>query len=258
VFVHNAPKAVKESTFYKCLEIAGLSPGTIAWPAEGREVRTVTIGSTDVPIALQSLSAEAISSQKRARLHDADLEAAVTSGPIMPVAVEMPAAIETLSPADAAVARARGRNREGGILLHRFLEVWDGTSPSAPLLARLAREAAASDDTMARVRQRIDTISRSAMMLRILRAETIGREMPIRYVDDGGAVVERRIDRLIREDGREIVIDYKSGSPDANRLESDRAQVTRYCAAIAAMTGRPCAGILWYIDLEADVVVEME
>ncbi len=258
VFVHNVPKAVKETSFYKCLEHAGLSPGTIAWPAEGREVRTVTIGSTAVTVALESLPAEAISSQKRARLRNADLETEVTTSPVAPVTVEMPAGIETLSPADAAVARARGRNREAGILLHRFLEVWDGTSLPAPLLEKLGREAAASDDTMARVRQRIDTISRSVTMQRILRAETIGREMPIRYADDSGAVVEKRVDRLIREDGREIVVDYKSGSPDANRLESDRAQVIRYCAAIAAMTGRPCAGILWYIDLEVDAVVEVE
>ena len=105
------------------------------------------------------------------------------------------------------------------------------------------------------MRRRLATIARSQTLQRIAAAETIGREFPIRFVEDG-VTVERRIDRLIRENGRDVVIDYKSGSPEANRVRKDREQVARYASAIQAMTGRECGALLWYIDLESDQVVE--
>jgi hypothetical protein len=76
-----------------------------------------------------------------------------------------------------------------------------------------------------------------------------------------GVVVERRLDRLLREtiDGpaRDLVIDYKSGSPDPARIVRDREQVERYCRAITRITGNRCHGALWYVDLERDEVVDV-
>ncbi len=80
--------------------------------------------------------------------------------------------------------------------------------------------------------------------------------MPVHVLDEHGLIVEKRVDRLLREVGRELVIDYKSGSPDAARLAADRVQVEQYCRAIEQITGRSCGGMLWYIDLETDQVVE--
>ena len=109
---------------------------------------------------------------------------------------------------------------------------------------------------MTRVRKRLATIARSKMLQRIAAAETIGREVAVHFVEDD-TVVERRIDRLLRENGRDLVIDYKSGTPDPQRVLRDREQVERYCGAITAITGRPCNGALWYVDLESDQVVEV-
>ncbi|HUR79287.1 MAG TPA: PD-(D/E)XK nuclease family protein, partial [Thermoanaerobaculia bacterium] len=103
--------------------------------------------------------------------------------------------------------------------------------------------------------RRLATIKTSDTLQRILRAETLGREMPIRFLENG-AVVERRIDRLIRENGRDTVVDYKSGKPDPLRLAKDRAQVARYAQVISGMTGRECGTLLWYVDFEQDSVVE--
>jgi len=125
-----------------------------------------------------------------------------------------------------------------------------------PLLQQLASEAAANGEAVLRVRRRLATIARSPMLQRIARAETIGREVPVRFVE-AGTLVERRIDRLIRENGGEVVIDYKSGLPEPVRMEKDRAQVARYCRAISEITGRACAGVLWYIDVERDQTVEV-
>ena len=134
-------------------------------------------------------------------------------------------------------------------------------SDHEPLLRQLAVEAAADADAVTRVRKRLATIARSPMLQRIARAETIGREVAVHFVEDG-IPVERRIDRILREqmDGapHDLVIDYKSGTADPQRVNRDREQVERYCRAVAAITGDACAGALWYIDLESDEVVEVD
>jgi ATP-dependent exoDNAse (exonuclease V) beta subunit len=79
----------------------------------------------------------------------------------------------------------------------------------------------------------------------------------VRFFEEG-LLVERRIDRLIRESGAEVVIDYKSGRGEAARIERDRAQVARYCRAIGTITGRPCSGVIWYIDVEGDETVAVQ
>ncbi|HVG25766.1 MAG TPA: PD-(D/E)XK nuclease family protein, partial [Thermoanaerobaculia bacterium] len=182
------------------------------------------------------------------RLHDEGLESQLAGAivPFVPVApeadVELPA------------RHANARQRTAGILLHRVLELWDGRTDPDPLLRRLAGEAGADADAMSRVRRRLATVARSPTLQRILRAETVGRELPIRFVENG-VVVERRIDRVIRENGRDTVIDYKSGKLDPARLEKDRAQVSKYAEVVSRMTGRPCEALLWYVDLERDEVV---
>jgi ATP-dependent exoDNAse (exonuclease V) beta subunit len=161
-----------------------------------------------------------------------------------------------LTTGEVAAHRAASRNRATGILLHRVLERWDGVANPEPLLERLAAEAAADAEAVARVRRRLATIARSATQQRIVRAETVGREVPVRFVEEG-VLVDRRIDRLIRENGAEVVVDYKSGVAEEERVRKDRLQVARYCRAISEITGRPCKGLLWYIDLERDEVVEV-
>ena len=155
----------------------------------------------------------------------------------MPLAVATP---EERTPlVDAHRLRAGVRNREAGILLHRVLELWDGVAPIESLVTAAANEMGASSETIARVRARLGKIAESPTMQRIARAETIARELPIRA--DG---VTLRIDRLIRENGRDIVIDYKSGTPKAD----DQLQVRQYCEAVARLTGRECGGVIWYLD----------
>ena len=80
----------------------------------------------------------------------------------------------------------------------------------------------------------------------------------MRFVDENGNAVERRIDRILAENGREVVVDYKSGSPDPDRLQRDREQVFRYCRGVQQITGRSCPGLLWYIDAGSDRVIEVE
>ena len=257
VFVCNLHDETKNTGFLKSLNDAlGTDKSTLAamFPDAGREVRDTGIG----PVAFERVEIHAADTRKRPRLHDAKLEAELASSPIVPVEIASPSDVaETLSVAEVAARRAGSRNRAAGILLHRVLELWDGRSDTEPLLRQLAIEAAADADSLTRVRKRLATIVRSPMLQRIARAETVGREVPVHFVEEG-TLVERRIDRLLREDGGDLVIDYKSGTADPKRVARDREQVERYCRAVAAMTGRPCHGALWYIDLEGEQVVEVE
>jgi len=37
----------------------------------------------------------------------------------------------------------------------------------------------------------------------------------------------------------------------------DREQVAQYCQAMSAITGKPCNGLLWYIDVDVDEAIEV-
>ena len=265
VFVCNLGEDTKNVGFLKCLnEALGIDRAS-TWPDEGREIRDTPLG----PVAFEKLlecggSAAAFESggtppqskNIRRRLKDPQLEATLASSDIVPLEIAQPPAAARLTPGEIAARRAGSRNRGAGILLHRVLERWDGRADAEPLLQQLAGEVAANADAVLRVRKRLATIARSEMLQRIARAETIGREVPVRFIEDG-ALVERRIDRLIREDGAEVVIDYKSGLAEPARVEKDRLQVARYCRAISEITGRACAGVLWYVDGESDETVDV-
>jgi ATP-dependent helicase/nuclease subunit A len=261
IFVCNLHDETKNAGFLKSLnDVLGTDKASLAayWPPSGRELRDTPIG----PVAFEKVEVHAAGTRQRPRLHDAALEAQLAAADIVPIDVPSPAsAAERLGIGEVAARRAGSRNRAAGILLHRVLELWDGRSDTEPLLRQLALEAAADPDAVTRVRKRLATIARSPMLQRIARAETIGREITVHFVEDG-TLVERRLDRLLREtiDGtpRDLVLDYKSGAADPRRITRDREQVERYCRAIEGITGLTCAGVLWYVDLENDAVVEIE
>jgi ATP-dependent helicase/nuclease subunit A len=248
VFVVN-PKE-RKTGFQK--HLLSLIP-TLEWPEQGRAVQMTELGT----IAFEKVEVRESAARTRRRLHDAALEAELASSEIVPLAIAAPEAVtETLTAAEVAARRAGSRNKAAGILLHRVLELWDGRADIEPLLQQLASEAAADGDAINRVRRRLQTIARSQTLQRILAAETLGRELPIRFVENS-VTVERRIDRVLRENGRDLVLDYKSGSPEAARVAKDREQVARYATAIAEMTGRACGALLWYIDLDTDALIEI-
>lgn len=227
------------------------------WDGSGqRVVRELRVDDAVVHAAFETMEESGAAERERRRLIDPLLEQRLAAGPLIPADIPSPGAGSTLTRSEAAIARARGRNRAGGILLHRLLEQWDGTSDPEELLRTLALECAADERTIGAVRRRVAALRTSSAFQRIMAAELLGREMAIHFLVQG-QIVERRIDRLIRENGVEIVVDYKSGSADEERLLGDRDQVAQYCRAVSGMTGRPCRGLLWYIGEERDEVVDV-
>lgn len=176
-----------------------------------------------------------------------------------PLVVERLAPPERLAPGRLARLRAGQRQRGAGLLLHRALELWDGDRPALDsLVRRLAAETGASEEDVELVRRRLRRLLESRILHDLEAMETVAKELPIHTIDTSGKLVEGRIDRLFRRNGRLVVLDYKSGRADVERLEQDRLQVRHYCAAIRRITGQACDGLLWYIDLEGDELVPVE
>jgi len=219
--------------------------GPIEFPEEaGREVRMIG----DIPVAIEKIVPRQTSSKRRRRLADAALEAELASSPPVEVTIPTPPpVVEPRTPAEIAIARARSRNRARGIAVHRLLERWDGAAPLDPLVAAIAREQDVDEKAL---HAHVASLRTSKIFRRIAAAETLGREVPIRFLAEGQPV-ERRIDRWIREDGVDIVVDYKSGDP----VESDQEQVRAYCEALARITGRATRGLLWYIERDEQVLL---
>ncbi len=219
--------------------------GPIEFPDEpGREVRMIG----DIAVAVEKVAPRQTSSKRRRRLADAALEAELAAAPPVDVVVPTPAPVADIrTAAEIAIARARSRNRARGIAVHRVLERWDGIAPLEPLVAAIAREQDVDEKAL---HAHVASLRTSKVFQRIAAAETLGREVPIRFLAEGQPV-ERRIDRWIREDGVDVVVDYKSGDP----VDRDREQVQAYCQALAKITGRPARGLLWYI--ESDRAIEL-
>jgi ATP-dependent helicase/nuclease subunit A len=229
------------------------------WPVEpGRVVAQVAIGVVPVPMAFERMPAAETLAGTRRKLVDADLESALAHAPLVDCVVPQPAPVADLLPrGDVAALRAGAANRGAGVLLHRILERWDGASEFSSLVTSLAKECGADAEAVEKAKRRMATVSHSNMFQRIARAETVGREMPIAFLDENGTVVEKRLDRIIREEGIDTVIDYKSGEATPARLERDREQVALYCRAYERLSGRACRGALWYIDEGNDVVLDL-
>jgi ATP-dependent exoDNAse (exonuclease V) beta subunit len=127
-----------------------------------------------------------------------------------------------------------------------------------PLIAATTKELGVDETSMTKVRQRLTTIARSPTFARLRSAETVARELPLWALADDAVVEEQRIDRLLREAGNYLVVDYKSGRPSPLRQQRDHDQVARYCSAVTRMTGVPCRGLLWYIDVDRDEAIDIE
>lgn len=226
------------------------------YPDSGRKLEELGVGFVPMVCAF-----ETVVPQSEAQLtHEPFANREVTRLLDVPAREEQPviAMPESADAGEIARLRASGPGRSAGILLHRFLELWDGEPASIePLLQGLAAGQHADADATRLVRSRISRLSGSIAFSRIRAAVTVGREFPIHSIGEGGTLVEGRIDRLLRDESGYLVVDYKSGRPRGDRLEGDRQQVARYCEAISAMSGEPCGGYLWYIDADDDELVEV-
>jgi ATP-dependent exoDNAse (exonuclease V) beta subunit len=117
----------------------------------------------------------------------------------------------------------------------------------------------------------VEAVRRSALWERARQAEVLLAEHPFVLEQSDGRYLEGVIDLAFRENGRWVVVDYKTdrlpATPPARQTPADaphdgappsahaparreeyRAQVARYGQALAALTGEPVAEArVWYL-----------
>lgn len=197
------------------------------------------------------------SSTTRSRIRDSQVAAVVDERPLSGSVTYPEIVVQKPPVGDAIRARARGKHRLAGILLHRFLELWDLQEASVrQLLSRCATELGAKPMHSVKVEKRITAILRSPDFSRIQSHRIVGREVPIIIEDERGRAAERRIDLLLHDGERLRILDYKSGRADLFRIQADRRQVEEYCRTVERMSGEPCDGLLWYVDLEEAQLID--
>ncbi|MHB0970861.1 MAG: UvrD-helicase domain-containing protein [Thermoanaerobaculia bacterium] len=254
------PEKLRNSGFWKSLNsILGIEKDTIAGKApapEGRVVQNLPVGEAALTFGFERVVP--------AELADAPERFATPAvAPLIdkPYALELesePSHFQPLSRAEVRRAMAAEGNRAAGILLHRVLEIWD-LEPKTLQRAIAAAVAELGSDLadVVRVRRRLMRLDESPVLARVRAARCAGRELSIYVPGLDGSIAEKRIDRLVAENGGYLVVDYKSGSSTEERTEKDRAQVEAYCEAIARISGSTCRGLLWYIDDDEDRWIEV-
>ena len=256
-------KRLKDRVFWRCLEKPlGLSMKTLDthWPEPGDPSVDVDfpLRSSSIRIAFHNFSDEGDLEREARRFVNPRLAGEATPAFAANTASHRTPEREALDPAEIAIRTASLRKKDEGLLLHRILENWTGDPKSLEeTVSRLVAEAAADESTERRVRQRIDHLVSTPIYRRLQAAETVGREVTIHHRSENGRRIESRIDRLIRENGLLSVLDYKTGKRTTERAERDDEQVRRYCRAVENLTGERCNGLLWYIDIDSDEVVEV-
>ena len=141
-----------------------------------------------------------------------------------------------------------------GTVVHLTLETVELTAGPDDV-ARVARAAAkivgAPDDEAEAAGAAANSALAHPLFVRARMAEERGdcrREVPITSFD-GDELVEGVVDLAFREEGRWIVVDFKTDAKGAATasLAGHRAQVATYARAIEQATGEPASGVLLFV-----------
>ena len=146
---------------------------------------------------------------------------------------------------------ARPSGRRFGTLVHAVLGdvPLDAARPRVAEVARLhARSLGAHDEECEAATHLVLRVLTHDLLLRACAAQARGecrREVPVSIVDAAGMVVEGVADVAFREDGRWVVVDFKTDVEIGSEgLERYRRQLGIYAAAITRATGERAEGIL--------------
>jgi ATP-dependent helicase/nuclease subunit A len=138
-----------------------------------------------------------------------------------------------------------------GILVHAVLAQvpFDARGEAVKEFARAEARLLSVDETSAAAAAaRAEQVLQHGLLARARAAESRGacrREVPVTLRLADGALVEGVVDLAFEEDGRWVVVDYKTDYEIADAgQEGYRRQIAVYSAAIACATGAPASGVL--------------
>src|SRR4051794_289888 len=157
----------------------------------------------------------------------------------------------TVVPIAAPRAPARPAGTAFGLLVHGILAQAPFGAARADLDALAAIEARllGADEGDADAAAAVaDAVFRHDLLQRARAADARGacrRETPVSWTAADGTMIEGVVDLAFEENGRWIVVDYKTDREiAADGLDRYRRQVAVYVAAIAEATGRPASGMV--------------
>ena len=153
----------------------------------------------------------------------------------------------------------RGKGASWGRVLHRMLEVVmkdDGVALE-PLARNLLRDEGRSDEDLPEAIEWVRRVKETNLWMRARGAEKVLVEVPF-AVNEGDVLMRGVADLVFRENGRWIVVDYKSDAT-AGRLdrlvEHYKGQIETYARIWHDQTGEETVGVLLFLDGGQEVEV---
>ena len=168
--------------------------------------------------------------------------------------VQAPADVEVSVEVVTGDGEARPHGRRFGSLVHHILRDLElgasrstdaGEADPLPALARLHGRQLAAPTT--EVTAAITLIRRwllHPLFERVRRAQKVRREVPFTLRLEGDYLVEGVIDLLFEDEDGLTVLDFKTDSPEGERLETYLRQLSWYVFAAERLLERPARGIL--------------
>jgi ATP-dependent exoDNAse (exonuclease V) beta subunit len=157
---------------------------------------------------------------------------------------------------DERVGAERQRATEFGSVVHGALEIVDLAATNARQWAQIEQfiaQSGLSDDEKRRAAGLVNRALDSELMVRVRRAKQVYRELPFTQVT-GDGLIEGKIDVLFCENGRWVMIDYKT---DARvEVEPYTRQLRAYEAALQQVAGIPVAE-KWLFFLVSGTIKEV-
>ena len=182
-------------------------------------------------------------------LSDAGRELAMITASSVERLWQRPLTIELNEADGTIIATGNGPPLPLGDAFHRVMEVVDLGDPGS-LAAIVA--AVCSESGLADREAEVESLARNCLaspaIARALATDRYWREVPFTIPWEDGLAVGR-MDLLFVENGKLVIVDYKTDSIDANGVESavaaHRSQAEVYAAAARQATGMPVAGVVF-------------
>jgi ATP-dependent exoDNAse (exonuclease V) beta subunit len=93
----------------------------------------------------------------------------------------------------------------------------------------------------------VSSVLRHEIMTRARAASSVRRETPVTWLQKDGGLIEGVLDLAFEENGVTTVVDFKTDHELSAGESRYRAQVHQYVNAVARVTGKPAAGVLFRV-----------
>jgi ATP-dependent exoDNAse (exonuclease V) beta subunit len=165
-------------------------------------------------------------------------------GLLLPESIDAPSSLEVLNIAGAAT---RPHGPEFGTLVHALLATLplDADLATIEAVARTqGRILGASGNEIAAAVNVATAILEHSLIGRARASAACYREAPVTWRAPDGTLVEGTVDLAFEDAEGVTVLDFKTDRELGDDLDRYRRQLTVYCRAIAAVTGKPTRGVL--------------